>query len=471
MISRKYYHAGLGDSLKKCIRKHYCRSNLPSQININVNIDGLHLTKSSGSQFWSILGSIVADFYTEPFIIGVYHDFEKSKCCNTFLKYFKDDCFEIFRTGIVEYGKKIIVNVFICDAPAKSRELEDIMHIFWMRKLYSRERLHRKSESDESFKLRKQEHHKITSNLEDVNIGMVTQFPLNYMHLILLGVIKKLLHHRIKTIIIIYWANNLFKKLSRDKYVHFLSLSIAIRILCSKEYCVQLLDYAHSLLLFFVENYGTSYGRQYISYNIHNLIYLYKFNAFKFENYMQKIKSRIRSSSRPLEQLVNQLSNTNNSIINGKKIIKSVQCKGFYISTRTADNCCLLLDGTTISLMKIYFKNKQIYIIGKKYLNIKSFFHIPCNSLNIGIKKINESQYELITVPLSDIKLKCVKLPLCDEEAVVLPLLHQQEICLWRVFILIQYLIENILNYLTSFPFLQIINKKFRYRNLSKRWK
>jgi len=38
------------------------------------------------------------------------------------MKYFKDDCLEIFRTGIVEYDKKITVrlNVFICDAPAKA---------------------------------------------------------------------------------------------------------------------------------------------------------------------------------------------------------------------------------------------------------------------------------------------------------------------------------------------------------------
>lgn len=260
-----------------------------------------------------------------------------------------------------------------------------------------------------------------------------------------------------------------FKKLSRDKYVHFLSLSIAIRILCNKEYYVQLLDYAHSLLLYFVENYGTLYGRQYISYNVHNLIHLCsyvklwgeldKFSAFKFENYMQKIKSRIKSSSRPLEQLVNRCKEEDNfnitnvernypirkeRIINGKKIIKSVQCKDFYLST--PDNCCLLLDDTTITVTKIYFKNKQIYIIGKKYINIKPFFHISCNSLNIGIKTINESElitvneYELITVPLSDIKLKCVKLPLCDEEGVLLPLLHQQKTCLWRVLILIKYI-------------------------------
>jgi len=119
MISGKYYHAGL--NLKKSIREHYCRITCPSQINININVNGIPLTKSSGSQLWPILGSIGADFYTKPFIIGVYHGFQKPKYCNTFMKYFKD-CLEIFRTGIVEYDKKITVrlNVFICDALVKA---------------------------------------------------------------------------------------------------------------------------------------------------------------------------------------------------------------------------------------------------------------------------------------------------------------------------------------------------------------
>lgn len=36
------------------------------------------------------------------------------------------------------------------------------------------------------------------SNLEDLNIGMVIQFPLDYMHLVLLGIMKKLLQFWIK---------------------------------------------------------------------------------------------------------------------------------------------------------------------------------------------------------------------------------------------------------------------------------
>jgi len=158
---------------------------------------------------------------------------------------------------------------------------------------------------------------------------------------------------------------------------------------------------------------------------------------------MQKIKSKIRSLSRPLQQLVNRcieednFNKTNTEQIypipkfcntiyaNDEKIIKSVQCKGFCISTKATDNYCSLLNGATISLTKIYLKNEKIYVVGKKYLNVKSFFHCPSDSLNIGIKQVNELQYELIIVSLSDIKSKCIKLLLYDEEAVVLPLLHQ----------------------------------------------
>ncbi|KYN22559.1 hypothetical protein ALC57_05085 [Trachymyrmex cornetzi] len=160
-------------------------------------------------------------------------------------------------------------------------------------------------------------------------------------------------------------------------------------------------NYAHSLLMYFVENYSALYGRQHMSYNVHNLVHLCdyvklwgtldEFSAFKYENYMQKIKSKIKSSSRPLQQLINRcieedklniknieknypILKVRNSVnANDEKIIQSVQCKGFYLSTKAADNCCSLLDGT-ISLTKIYLKHEQIYVTGKKYSNVKSFF-------------------------------------------------------------------------------------------------
>lgn len=45
---------------------------------MNINVDGLPLSKSSGSQFWPIMASIEEiDIYTEPFLIGVYHGMSK----------------------------------------------------------------------------------------------------------------------------------------------------------------------------------------------------------------------------------------------------------------------------------------------------------------------------------------------------------------------------------------------------------
>ncbi|EZA50695.1 hypothetical protein X777_10745 [Ooceraea biroi] len=43
--------------------------------------------------------------------------------------------------------------------------------------------------TDASFKNKTQpEHHRITTILENANIGMVSQLPLDYMHLVCLGV-------------------------------------------------------------------------------------------------------------------------------------------------------------------------------------------------------------------------------------------------------------------------------------------
>lgn len=47
--------------------------------------------------------------------------------------------------------------------------------------------------TDENFIIQEnKEHHTERSILENANLGMVTQFLLNYMHLIYLGVVKKI---------------------------------------------------------------------------------------------------------------------------------------------------------------------------------------------------------------------------------------------------------------------------------------
>jgi len=105
--------------------------------------------------------------------------------------------------------------------------------------------------------------------------------------------------------------------LDRKMYVHFLSLVVAVRILCSKKLHIYLNDYAKCLLLYFVENFGKLYGFEFVSYNVHNLVHicddvkqfgtLDSFSCYKFKNYLQKLKHKVKATGNFLSQIVNRL--------------------------------------------------------------------------------------------------------------------------------------------------------------------
>lgn len=167
------------------------------------------------------------------------------------------------------------------------------------------------------------EHHTGDSILENLSIGMVSQIPLDYMHLVCLGIMKRLLQiwlkgnknvrlsidnvHKISSHLIsmkpyipiefarkprgLYdvdkWKATEFRQfllytgivimkliLSPMLYNHFLCLSVAIRILINPYLCVKFNTYANSLLLWFVSHYGEFYDEKYFSYNVHNILHL-----------------------------------------------------------------------------------------------------------------------------------------------------------------------------------------------------
>lgn len=75
-----YFHYGLElalrDKLKKCTNINDIHT-----VELNINIDGLPLAKSSQSQLWPILGQIY-NIETDPFLIGAYHGYKKTCKCN-----------------------------------------------------------------------------------------------------------------------------------------------------------------------------------------------------------------------------------------------------------------------------------------------------------------------------------------------------------------------------------------------------
>lgn len=65
----QYWHRGLEQSLLLKLEKMSC---LPQQISLNVNIDGLPISKSSNKQFWPILFNIHEFPSIKPGIVGVF---------------------------------------------------------------------------------------------------------------------------------------------------------------------------------------------------------------------------------------------------------------------------------------------------------------------------------------------------------------------------------------------------------------
>ena len=68
----EYYHFGITKSVSTVLRHLFSPKQMPTQIKMQVNIDGIPLYKSSKQQFWPILGKLVEPERSSPFIIGIF---------------------------------------------------------------------------------------------------------------------------------------------------------------------------------------------------------------------------------------------------------------------------------------------------------------------------------------------------------------------------------------------------------------
>jgi hypothetical protein len=90
--------------------------------NLQINIDGLPLFKSTRHQFWPILGSIRNIENREPFIIGLFFGLKKPDNVCDFLQRFLDEFLELKNNGFEVGGQtlKIKLHSIICDTPARA---------------------------------------------------------------------------------------------------------------------------------------------------------------------------------------------------------------------------------------------------------------------------------------------------------------------------------------------------------------
>ncbi|XP_026681515.1 uncharacterized protein LOC113468632 isoform X2 [Diaphorina citri] len=336
-----YYHFGI----QYYVTLFLSKVGFSENIELCIGIDGLPLTDSSRSVFWPILGYVWPS-KTNIFVIGLYWGLDKPKSSNEYLSPFVEEMKRIQDEGFDFQGKKVCVGIkfFACDSPAKSFILNIKGHAGYSSctRCFSRgERLNGrtcfpvvvgKKRSHENFILREDSAHHLENKsvLLELDIDMIRSFPLDYMHVVCLGVIKKLLllltcsapvslridkrkrgneisdWTKINNLIelcrlclpqdfsrksrpledIKHWKATEFRlflvyvgpivlkdNIDKIQFDNFLSLHIAIKILSSKMFD-KLSNYAFDLLKYFVRTFSEIYGNHLISHNVHALLHI-----------------------------------------------------------------------------------------------------------------------------------------------------------------------------------------------------
>ena len=200
------YLLGIKNQLQKLIVK-YDKWEQIKVFPISLNIDGMSPFNSSSKSLWPILLSINIRPYQVCTIVITYG---KSKPTdNEFINETVDELNIVTESGILINGNhiKIKLEYIICDAPARAM----VKNIFVHNSKKGCERFHVRGEyynnrmifedinyvkrTHEEFKMQSDIlHHKGVSILLKLkHFDIINQIPLDYMHLICIGVMKKLI--------------------------------------------------------------------------------------------------------------------------------------------------------------------------------------------------------------------------------------------------------------------------------------
>lgn len=175
---------------------------------------------------------------------------------------------------------------------------------------------------------------------------------------------------------------------------------------------------------------------------------LLDFSAFKYESFMAVIKHHLRSTYKPLQQLVNRDFETKGQLAaeskrpNPKKVTLKKQLfrnivpeipgnryaqiyfKGITLSTNKANCCFSTKNGSILILTEVIASpNGDILLAGHKFLCKVDYYDYPFPSSFIGIFKVSHIDTVKTICKLQDFFQKCVILP--DEDSFLcIPLLH-----------------------------------------------
>ena len=392
-------------------------------LEISLNVDGLPLFQSTKKGVWPVLCQIHLD---PPTVFPLSISYGKTKPSN--LDFLRENIAElemILQDGIEVDERHVAIKIraVVCDAPARAlvKDVKNHNAYYgcercevkgtWVRKAGGRggrvtfqETIGLPPRTDERFRARSQPQHHLSAELstpfKDLPIDLVRDFPLDYMHQICLGVMRRLLMAWVRgplkerklskegverldgrlatlranipkefarkprpTDELEHWKATEYRQfllytgyqvlsdiLAHDVYMNFMALSVASMILVSPDLVAKHAWYAKLLMTYFVQSARHIYGAHFLVYNVHMMLHvaddavrfggLDKCSGFPFENYLHKMKRLVKSGKNPLVQVVNRL----NEHSFGE--VEKVASEKHPISHKAPDNAFILNNGT-----------------------------------------------------------------------------------------------------------------------------
>lgn len=471
---------GVETGLLKIVSRHSAQFS-GQGLCISFNIDGVPLFKSTNVQLWPILCSVKG---FEPFVVALFCGTSKPDSLGNYLSDFKNELCELKRNSVSYKDETFSVSfsAFVCDAPARSflkctKSFNGyygckrcVIKGRWNnRVIFHSDRTHT-LRTDEKFKNFEYKEHQINlSPLVEIGVECIKGFPLDYMHLVCLGVMKRilmffkqgprecrlsqqqlnLLSSNLKKLngkmprefarqprsllyldkwkatefrqFLLYTGPLVLKSVLREEvYSHFLTLTVAMSILLESNQSKrnEYLNYAKELLQYFVEHSPAIYGDTFSTYNVHTLLHLpddvqhfgtslNEISAFQYENYLFKLKKYVRKSQNPIARIAKRMKET--ETFPSRRMPKKLH---ITISTKKKDSCFLLKNGKfAFVIEKRTDKRFLCDVFGQTAL--ENLFENPCSSKFVNIVKLQNMRRpsRRMLLEYEDFERKAVCLP------------------------------------------------------------
>lgn len=210
--------------------------------------------------------------------------------------------------------------------------------------------------------------------------------------------------------------------LSEEVYKHFLALHCATMICCN-EYLLPYVNVAKYLYTEFVDDFGEIYGYQHYCYNVHNLVHvtsdverygvLDNFSAFDGESNLASIKRMLRGGYKPLQQIVNRIYEME-SVERYQVLAEIAVPEKFGLNKNILKLKNLRLDSSE--------RNRWILTKNNSIFKVKGFSQVNNNIQIHGAILIEKKYRDLFDTPIKSSKLSIYVSTLKEKEDITITL-------------------------------------------------